>query len=327
MALSLEIFDKLPFSKPGGNFYTFLVCLFIALVFWLLNAFTKTYTTTIQVPVAYTHIPENMVFVKPPPSQVPIEIQGFGFNLMTFSLGRYEDTLTLNTAQLGVSKEKETQHKQVSSNKLYELLNGQFSGSVRLNKVLMDSLSLDLENKASKQVSISPALKLSFKDQFLMESITTDPEKIWVSGPASKVNGLVSLPTDSATFTEIEQSFSVSLAVMTPSGVTAQEKEVNTTVKVQRYTEAQIQLPVRPIHLPEGFEVTFVPNSVEVTYWVGVSEYGSYSLPDFSAVVDFVNYTEGTHRLPVSLTQKPGGIKVISLSPQKVEFIVRKREE
>jgi RNA polymerase sigma factor (sigma-70 family) len=108
----------------------------------------------------------------------------------------------------------------------------------------------------------------------------------------------------------------------------------NQMVSQQRKSKKQIvfnseNIPDLPeettINNQEFYRVKLVPDRVNVTLWVSLSDYSDLQESDFEAVVDLNLWKEkSVTQLPVFLVKKKGFTRIRKLDPLQVNFIIKK---
>jgi len=70
----------------GKKVGTFLICLGIASLLWVVHALNRNYKYTIQVPVKFLNLPSNKLIVGELPEKLDVEIKTSGLKLLFISL-------------------------------------------------------------------------------------------------------------------------------------------------------------------------------------------------------------------------------------------------
>lgn len=80
---------------------TFFLCIVGAIVFWLLNALNKVYTTEIDYPVSFViNKSQEVAFAKAPSSSIRLEVTGSGWKLLRYLLRLNVPPVELTAAQI-----------------------------------------------------------------------------------------------------------------------------------------------------------------------------------------------------------------------------------
>ena len=70
----------------GKKVGTFLICLGIASLLWVVHALNRNYTYTLKVPVKFLNLPSNKLIVGELPEKLDVEIKTSGLKLLFISL-------------------------------------------------------------------------------------------------------------------------------------------------------------------------------------------------------------------------------------------------
>lgn len=87
-------------SASKHRWRTILFCMGCAIMFWLLNALNKVYTTDINYPVVFIVGESKVVFSKTPPPTICLEVTGGGWKLLRYLLRFNVQPIELIVAQV-----------------------------------------------------------------------------------------------------------------------------------------------------------------------------------------------------------------------------------
>ncbi len=321
MGLTLKMFEKLPAFKPTGNFYTFLVCLFIAITFWLLNALTKTYDTQVEFPFGIKNLPKGQVLVKSLPSTIKLEVEGFGFNLLTFG-GAKDDSVLLDISRIDLKKQGKFKAATVSPEKIYELIAGDFSSNYNLKKVLLDTLQLKLDERLTKVVTVNPDISVETESQFSVKEVVPIPNMVEVTGPKYVLDTIDFVKTEAKRFNKVDENLAFEVELLVPNNLSCETNNVEVKVEVDRLSEGSFTLPltVEPDSLSN--KIVLVPKHAEIKFLAPVSLYKTIEASSFEArVILDSSYTQ-ISKLPILVEVNNPAAKLVSFEPQFVEFIL-----
>ena len=86
-----------------------------------------------------------------------------------------------------------------------------------------------------------------------------------------------------------------------------------------------MSIPIKVINNQEFYRVKIVPDRVNITLLVSLSDYSDLQESDFEAVVDLNLWKEKqVSQLPVFLVKKKGFTRIRKLDPLQVNFIIKK---
>ena len=103
------------------------------------------------------------------------------------------------------------------------------------------------------------------------------------------------------------------------------EKNVKITIPVEQYTEENINVSVKVDSLPRNYSLNIYPPIVQISYQVAVPDYEKVKPEMFHASISGPKALHpGNTKLKVRLIESPSFIKVLSIHPEKVEYILNK---
>ncbi len=304
--------------------FTFFVCLLIAAFFWLLSALSKVYTAQVVFPVKYAHPPAGKIIANRLPDSIKVDIRASGFTLLEL---RWKKKPVL---QIDISDSKSGAHNtgRLSIQSIAEKIALQMGQDVHITRALPDSFVFNYNKKASKLVPVKLNTELSFAGQNqLSDSLQALPAQVEVSGEQHLIDAITFVETKKLVLKNISANMEVESELLKPSatGVDISPRTVKVKVPVSEFTEGTLELPLEAIHLPQGYYIKTFPDKVTVKFRVSLSNYDKINPSMFRAVIDCDKAGEGAaSRLKVELTEFPEGLKGLSVSPEKVEFILRK---
>lgn len=180
MRLFNSILNILKFNRRSWK--AILLCFFAATIFWFFNALNKTYTTNVNVPVAFEFDQNSFVPVKALPTAVRMNVTGNGWDLFKRSAG-------IKIAPLEIPLERPGATKRIPGNTIPYFFNNQLDG-MEINFVLTDTLYLDLEPKAGRWIALAmDSLTFNIRKGFGVAShVSMKPDSIFIEGPEPLVN-------------------------------------------------------------------------------------------------------------------------------------------
>lgn len=306
----------------------FLICVAIASVFWLLNAFSKNYTTIVNLPVRYVNLPEDQVVTSELLTHLAVEVNGYGFDLLSYLTSSGKDTLVVNGKDLQRSRRDRSAAFFVTK-PLFESLAGKINPAIKLNNILSDTLHFRIEERITRLVPVKANLNLNLAAQYLEDGDRIiDPPVVELSGPRSSVLGIHEVETETVQLDGVGSSINQSLALVVPlenSKLKVYPANVQVRINVDKFTDASIDLPVVVKNLPDSLSLNIIPDSVTLNYQVALGRYSEVKHQDFKLAVDFAEFNELHHKkLRILVLKQPQFVNNLSLSPEKVEFILKR---
>lgn len=317
----LEYIKKISKTKfRKTNFKAFSFFLIFSLLIWILVQFSKTYEEEVQVPIHFVETPKDKlisdekVFLK-------MKLKENGFRIAWFSL--FKSNLDVDLSEL------ETNGKQFifNVNRHSQKIREQLALNIDAVTFLDDALFIDYQQKGVKKIPVQSRISLSFLPGYASsDSIAITPDSIKVSGPKNRLDSLSSVFTVSLELKKIDAPIDGTIAIDT-SGfgqLTFYRNEVDYSMKVEKFTEGKLEVPIHIINAPENTRILLFPKSLEVIFQTSLQNYPEISKSDFQVVCDYNSLQEGQEFFIPKVLKRPEKISNLRLSRKKVEFIIKR---
>ncbi|NUQ22782.1 MAG: hypothetical protein HUU34_02440 [Saprospiraceae bacterium] len=309
---------KIPRIKPSEDRTILLVCIGIALAFWLLVKLSQTYRVAREVDLTL-HVPDGKTLAAAAPAALQAELEGTGWQLMFEYLMNARHNLVYE-----IRSEAETT---LSRAKLEDdIQRNLVSNGLIVLDVNIDNIPLQLENKVLKKVPVVLNYRFSFAPEYeLQREVVLTPDSITVSGPASQIKALQSWPSDSLILQALNDPVKRKVKLRKPpSGLEINHEEVEADVAVEQFTEKWLFVPLTVTHVSDSLK--FFPDRVKLTCVVGLSRYNDLDPDDFTLLADLkdVSTSKGANTVPIVLARQPYYVRNVYFTPQSVEFFILK---
>jgi hypothetical protein len=97
-------------------------------------------------------------------------------------------------------------------------------------------------------------------------------------------------------------------------------------IPVELFTEKTIIVPVNGLNIPDNIDLVTFPNSIKISFFVGMSRYDKITAENFKAFIDYksiINDKNGKQKIQLSYSVP--FIKNVSFEPTSVEYILEKK--
>jgi hypothetical protein len=301
----------------------FLVCLLIATTLWFLNALSKDYSTSIYYPVKYVNPPKNQFLANTPPKKLELKVQAHGFTLLRHKLNLSFSPIVLNLTNITQNLVPDANGYNVRTSSLLQRISDQVSNEITINTIQPEFLLLQLDSLKTKKIPLKPDVDLDFESQFnLKEPLSLSPEEVEITGPAAVLDTILFLQTERGSFTKLNVDIERKLDIMHPENVSVKPEKVLLKIFVEKFTEKEISVPIKIANLPDSTNIKLFPSEVQVTFLVGLSNFGEISAADFEMVVDFNKIELSVEKLTVEISSKPAFVQSVKIVPESVEYLV-----
>jgi len=161
-----------------------LVSVVLASLLWLIVSGEQTVERVVRIPLEYTNIPPHLELVGDPPTVVDVRVRGSSGELARLSSGDMAVVLDVRSPRPG--------------QRLYHLTGDDVRTpfGVEVVQVTPSSIALFFEQSSSKTVPVEPVLEGQPADGYMVASVTSDPARVEIVGPASALNGISSAVTE-----------------------------------------------------------------------------------------------------------------------------------
>jgi YbbR domain-containing protein len=160
------------------------VSVVLAALLWLIVSGEQTVERVLRIPLEYTNIPAQLELVGDPPTVVDVRVRGSSGTLGRLSSGELAAVLDVRSPRPG--------------QRLYHLTGSDVRTpfGVDVVQVTPSSIALFFERSSAKTVPVLPVLEGQPADGFMVETVTADPPRVEIIGPASSLKLLSSAVTE-----------------------------------------------------------------------------------------------------------------------------------
>lgn len=304
-----------------GPLKTFLFFLGFSTVIWIFVQFSKQYTEEIEFPLDYVNIPKDKIIMDGNPKTLELRIRENGFRIA------YKRLITPKL-QIDLSQAREE-----SGRFIYDL---EQQRSAILNQLNTDfenvyfpknTIRINYDQREVKKIPIVPDFELNFAVGYsALEEINIQPDSVTVSGPKTILDTLESVSTNHREINNISSDIKgeVGLDNSKLGGVRFYEDEVTYSLRTEKFTEGQVEIPIEVVNLPENTNIAIFPKDVMVYFQVSLDDFNKVKPSQFKVVVDYQKAGESEEYLLANIVKKPDFINNVRLNENKIQFVIKK---
>ncbi len=310
--------NKKNFSNE--NVVIFVVCISIATMFWSLTKLSKSYSSTLSVPIRYTNMPKDSVLTHTLPEFLSVTVEAPGWNLLVRHMKLYQSTLTVDLQLF-----KTTAY--LATNDKTNLISGQFPSDFNVIRIHPDTINFDMDSRLQKKIPIKLNYTIDFEKQYDQSAPAfAVPDSVLIIGPKSKIEVFEYWSTQERSYEQVNKSIreTVELEIPQSPGINLSFTETELNIPVEQITEdkTEINITVIPPN-NKRINVIHMPQKVTVTYKVALSNYERVGSNLFEAVVDFSDMDlMNNNTAAIVLTRTPDFIKSADFYPKRVQYII-----
>jgi hypothetical protein len=299
-----------------------LIILFLSLILsvflWISITLSSEYNSSLTLSVKLINAPLGYVPVATTPNEVNVKIKGKGWNILTTMLTTQNDYY--------VDAGKEIQKKQVLELKSFANGNPWLTSRLQILEVTPDTMSFSFEKIGYAKKKIVPHLRLDFKDGYgLAGDIIVFPESTLVSGPISKINSLVDVPTEIVKTNELSEKTERNVSLKNIKDIEYEFQTVALTIDVQQVVEQNYSdVNVSVINVPNDRDIVLLPNQITVQLRGGIDVLGKLDKSQINASIYFHEIIADTTGSITPKIEVPNHTKLVSINPERLKYIIKK---
>jgi YbbR domain-containing protein len=310
---------RLLLSKKVG---TFLICLSIASLLWVVHALNRNYKYTLHVPVKFLNLPTNKLIVGELPESLDVEIKASGLKLLFISLKN-----TVNEVVVDFSLLKTNEKTQA-----YSISNGNFNMQSAINfdvdviKIRPDTLFFNLNKGNSKLLPVKANLKVICSPGYsIISKPTITPAYVSVTGDSIELKKMDTVYTYFVNLKDVRQNFSSRIPLKkTSSSINYSVKDVQLNFNVDKLTESSIKIPIQIMNNPGDEKIKLLPEFIIIKYLVAMKDYENIQSNSFKAVVNYEHIKDKQKTLLVEIVRTPTDVKILKTEPNTISYLIYK---
>jgi YbbR domain-containing protein len=281
----------------------------LAVLLWLVIAGEQIVERAVRIPLEFTNLAPQLELVGDVPNVVDVRVRGSSGALTRIATGDLVAVLDLGAARAG--------------QRLFHLTNADVRApfGVDVVQVSPSSLSIGIEQSASKVVPVVPAVEGEPADGFVVGTVTADPATVEVIGPMSALTNLTEAITETINVRGAAAPIreTVTVGVSDPAVRLREPQRAMVIVNVatapveRRFTGVRV---AAKSGRAEGARV--VPGRVSLVVRGARELLDTLDASAFEASVDLEGLGQGQFQLPVRVTP-PQHLTVMRVEPAQVQ--------
>ncbi|WP_272022925.1 YbbR-like domain-containing protein [Olleya namhaensis] len=305
-------------SKKINVFLLFFLLAFSILV---LTKLSKVYTATLTFDVNPINLDDTFVLINQDNAKLNITLETYGFDWLRYAINRPLLDIDFNTDIV-----KKDSSLIWSMSRGFANINKQFSKEKKIISINPDTLSFKYDSNSIKYVPIVLHANIKYAPGYnTLDVVKTKPDSIKLIGPSSILRKIRKIDTDNLDVLDVKANINKRLALQLDSignKVKTNLKQVQLEVKVSKFSEGVVSLPIEVINVPEGITLNYFPKQISLSYATSLENFKNISAQDFKVVCNYKDAIDNSFLTP-NLVKQPARVKNIRLLQQKIEFIIK----
>lgn len=305
------------FSKDSLVFLFFLI---ISATFWFILSQKRETEFTIRIPLVYSNISDDILITNELPKNLRVVVRDAGLNKLLYNYKKDQTPIVVDVDEVL----RENEMVKVGTSQYQHLILRRLGANAELLDIIPDTIRIHHEKLTDKVVPVNLNASFHLGQQSIMSAEAyTEPSEIKVFSTDEILETISIVQTDSLKLTDLTDTVRVKLA-LTPIKKTKYETDsVMVVVPVEAFTEKTVSVPIIVKNVPENVVLRVFPNTINVTFCVGLSQYKKVSLIDFGFYVDYNDLKKNQNQagLKVYKQREPDYITNVRFSDY-VEYLV-----
>ncbi len=299
------------------NLHIIIISLLFSIILWISISLSSDYYTNLDIPVKLIDFPSGYSTGSLTPQSVSVKIRGKGWKLITFYLSSADYFLVPVGTRIGKRSVR-------LSNYLVD--NQWLTSDLDVSSISPDTLSFIVEKTISRKLPISPDLNYVFRSGYgLASPISINPDSTIVTGPATYVEKLTSIPTKAIEFENLETLITRRVPLKKIFGMEYNDNSVQVTLDVQKIVDKNFDnLLVNVVDVPKDRSVLLMPNRISIGVRGGIDVLGKLDTTKFNAYVNYREVVLDTLGSVVPHIDMPENTTLLFIKPDRLRYIIKK---
>lgn len=307
------------FSKDVLSFLLFLI---LSASFWFVNVLDKVRETTIDIPIRYVSVPQNIEFTNNVPISIKVSVRDNGKELLNYS--------RKNNKPIAIDFNRQFYQNGtivVSADEIRQVLIRYLSPTTAITQIQPDSLVVAYRKLETRNVRVQLEKHISLAHQYVLdENIVIEPSQVAVVGAGMLFDTLSFVKTNVLELHNLKDTVTRVVKIKPIAGLRFVPDEVRVKLNVERFTEKRIVVPVTVINCPDDILLRIFPSQVELSFNVPMSRFSTINVNAVRVLFDY-GQLNGDNKLKHTLKIENNEplIRNLRLRPSDVEYLIEEK--
>ncbi|EAR00410.1 hypothetical protein FB2170_13351 [Maribacter sp. HTCC2170] len=301
-------------------FLMFLIC---SSLIWFISNLSESYIDNATFNLVYVNVPDSLLLSKVSKSQVDVKVQANGFQFLGFNVKNKEVKIDLSSAS-------RTNTKYFIPQSVYRKQIDKQLRSMTLLEIDRDTLFFEFTQVTTKKIPVNSRVKINLAQNYILDGpLKIEPAMITIKGPSTIIDTITKISTLDIEFPEETKNFAHKVDLFNYpelQDVTLSNNSVFIYGKVARFSEKIIDVPIKVINLPDGFEIRTFPDAASVLCRAKIDNLKNLDSTGFEVVADYNSIKDNTSKtINLQLLKAPESLHSASLNESQIEFILKRQ--
>jgi hypothetical protein len=311
---------KIKIPNIRKNYKAVLGVMLLAFLLWFMVKMNKLYEYSIDVPIEFVNLDQDMIFKYPFAHNAHVEFLGKGMDLVRLRYFQVNYRIDLSGAPK-ILEFNPADHP--------EYVNFPRELDISVKSVLRPrSLVIELDKKMQKMLPVEVGYQVVEPAGMILVGVVANPDSVLVTGPSEMFSIINQIETENKVFEEPLKPFEEIFRLQESEEYFAEYNpaQVQVTFNLQRLAEKEvIDVPVTVVNKPENYQVIPLPSAANVYVKGGEKILAELGMQDFQILIDFNKvWRPGIQRVKADL-KTDAQVVHIETRPPVFELIVQKQ--
>ncbi len=300
------------------DFFIFLIFLVLSGLFWLSTALNGYYDYEMDIPLAISGVPDNLVQTSEEVEVVRVTIHDKGFQLL-----QYVRNKALAPLELNYSTYKSTSNRcLVPASELHKLISKRLANSTVISAVKPEKIELNYIEGVAKRVPVRIVGTFIPAKNYYLERTQVSPSQVMVYASAKEIDSIAAVETERWEVDDFADTVVSMVKIAALPNTKVVPSEVRVSLCPDILTQEEIEVEVSAVNVPSGVVLRTFPSRVKVRFTVGASMYRKVDFSQFKVEADYDDISLGADKCCISLTEIPTGVKTATLEIDEVDYLI-----
>lgn len=305
------------FQFNRTNWKAVALCFIAAAIFWLFNAFNKSYSTNIRFPLRFDYNQEKFIPINSLPRDVRVNVSGNGWDLFRKSIG-------IKLPELNISLPRPTEVKKIVASSLTPSFSEQLGSGLRINYIVNDTLRLQIDELDSHKFKLFADLsQVTFSEGYgRVSPVAVLPDSVKLEGAKSLLHQLPDSIALIMPKSELDDPFRKEVEIVIPNSESIVRNPSVATIMFEVGSVEKIDAYVTILlaNVNRSFKQTFI-DSVKIRIRIPKEQAETFNEDRhlILAIAQMKNKPKGMYRLQPALTGLPKYAEVLSIDSVSVK--------
>ncbi len=302
----------------------FMVFLLFSSLAWFMSKLSENYTGRLIFDLVYKNVPDSLIFEGASKKELSVKLSASGFSFLGFNFSNKKIEIDVSKAEV-----KNTIYSIPKSS--YQLqIERQLPKSMELKSIDDgEDIILELHPLVTKKIPVISNLKVMLEQNFMIEgNVKLLPDSITIKGAKRGIDQFSSIMTEVKTVENITSDFSEKLDLLLPEdarNIKFLDSSVRVDVKIARFSEKIIKVPITVRNLPDGFEIKIFPAMASISCKAKIDDLKELKATDFRVIADYTLLSkEAQQTIPLAIEDYPKNLNAPKLMENKATYILKR---